>query len=149
MRYSHKLSDAVHLLAYLYIYQNGDLSSKAIAGSIEANASVVRSLMSDLRKANLIVSRQGVAGARLAKEPAAISLLAIYQAIDTNHKLLHIDPKTNPKCVVGANIQNTLNNYYGQIQQVAEAKMASITLSDVINDILKRAHLDPDHLPTD
>lgn len=49
MKYSYKLSDAVHLLSYLHVYQDGDLSSKAIADSIESNPSVVRQLMySDL-----------------------------------------------------------------------------------------------------
>ncbi len=60
MKYSYKLSDAVHLLSYLHVYQNGDLSSKAIADSIESNPSVVRQLMSDLRTAGLIVTRKGL-----------------------------------------------------------------------------------------
>ena len=34
MKYSYKLSDAIHLLSYLDIYKDGDLSSKAIANSI-------------------------------------------------------------------------------------------------------------------
>ena len=45
MEYSYKLSDAVHLLSYLHIYQDGDLSSKVIDDSIESNPSVVRQLM--------------------------------------------------------------------------------------------------------
>ena len=68
MKYSYKLSDAVHLLSYLHVYQNGDLSSKAIADSIESNPSVVRQLMSDLRTAGLIVTRKGAAEPRLAKK---------------------------------------------------------------------------------
>lgn len=149
MKYSYKLSDAVHLLSYLYIYQNGDLSSKVIANSIEANPSVVRSLMSSLRKAGLIISQQGVAGAKLAKDPAQINLLEIYQAIDTNHNLLHVDPKTNPKCIVGGHIQATLNKVYGKIQQNAEEQMQAITLQAIIDDILNGAHLTLDQLPTD
>ncbi|KRM03188.1 hypothetical protein FC60_GL001272 [Limosilactobacillus gastricus DSM 16045] len=50
MKFSYKFSDAIHLLAYLDIYQNGDLSSRRIADSIEANPSVVRNLMRDLKK---------------------------------------------------------------------------------------------------
>ena len=69
MKYSHKLSDAIHILAYIDIYADSDLSSKAIAASVESNPSVVRSLSSDLRKAGLIKSRQGVASPELAKDP--------------------------------------------------------------------------------
>lgn len=138
MKYSHKLSDAIHILAYLEIYKDGDLSSKAIANSVEANPSVVRSIMSDLRKAGLISSRQGVAGAALAKPTDQINLLEVYQAINTDHHLLHIDTKTNPQCIVGGNIQETLNQFYQQIQDKAADEMKEITLQNVIDDIMAR-----------
>ncbi len=138
MKYSYKLSDAIHLLSYLKIYQDGDLSSKAIAGSIESNPSVIRQLMSDLRKAGLIDTRKGAAAPTLAKDPKNISLLEIYQAINMDHDLLHVDPKTNPQCIVGGNIQNTLNSFYNEIELAAFTKMSQITLQDVIGDILKR-----------
>lgn len=138
MKYSHKFSDAIHILAYLAIYKDGDLSSKAIAASVEANASVIRNLMSDLRKAGLIESRQGVSGATLTKAPSDISLLDVYDAINMDHNLLHIDPKTNPKCVVGGNIQDTLNETYRQIQSKATDEMRQISLQDVIDGITTR-----------
>ena len=47
MKFSYKLSDAIHILAYLEIFKDGDRSSRQIAASIEANPSVVRSLMSN------------------------------------------------------------------------------------------------------
>ena len=94
MKFSHKLSDAIHILAYLDIFKDGDRSSKQIAASIEANPSVVRSLMSDLRRAGLIQSQQGAPNATLAKDPANITLLDVYHALNMNHDLLHIDPYT-------------------------------------------------------
>ena len=54
MKYSHKLSDAVHILAFVSIYADGDLSSGAIAASIEANQSMVRQMMAKLVKAGLL-----------------------------------------------------------------------------------------------
>lgn len=138
MKYSYKLSDAVHLLSYLHIYQDGDLSSRAIASSIESNPSVVRQLMSDLRKAGLIATTKGAATPKLAKVPQDISLYDVYQAINMEHDLLHVDPQTNPQCIVGGNIQSTLNDYYAEIQKVAFDKMKEISLADVISDILER-----------
>ena len=136
MKFSHKLSDAIHILAYLDIFKDGDRSSKQIAASIEANPSVVRSLMSDLRRAGLIQSQQGAPNATLAKDPANITLLDVYHALNMNHDLLHIDPKTNPNCLVGANIQDTLNEVYAQVQVAAEAQLQATTLQDVITGIL-------------
>ncbi|WP_251546530.1 Rrf2 family transcriptional regulator [Limosilactobacillus caecicola] len=136
MKFSYKLSDAIHLLSYLYIYKDGDLSSRAIANSIESNPSVVRQLMSDLRNAGLIKTHKGAAKPELAKDLADISMLEVFNAINMDHVLIHVDPKTNPECIVGGNIQQTLEKYYAQIQTQAFEKMRTITLADVVNDIL-------------
>lgn len=138
MKYSYKLSDAIHLLSYLDIYKDGDLSSKAIASSIESNPSIVRQLMSDLRNAGLIETKKGKAAPKLAKSPKNISILDIYQAINMDHNLLHIDPKTNPQCIVGGNIQTVLDSYYSDIQNETYKKMDQITLQDIIGNILER-----------
>lgn len=138
MKYSHKLSDAVHILAYLDIYQDDDLSSRAIAASIESNPSVVRSLSSDLRRAGLIESQQGVAGAELAKDPADINLYDFFMAINADHNLLHIDPKTNPKCIVGGNIQEVLTKAYEQVEDQAFEEMRQISLQNIIDQIKAR-----------
>lgn len=137
MKFSYKLSDAIHILAYLEIFKDGDRSSRQIAASIEANPSVVRSLMSNLRTAGLIVTRQGAAGANLAKSPAEINLYDVYQAIDMQ-RLLHIDPKTNPNCPVGANIQTVLDQVYTAAEQAAFAKLKDTSLADVIAAIKAR-----------
>lgn len=138
MRYSHKLSDAVHILAYVHIYADGDLSSSAIAASVEANQSMVRRMMSQLTKAGLLNSQPGKVALTLAKDPKDITLLDVYLAVEDNRNLLHIDEKTNPLCIVGGNIQNTLNTIYADVQKDAEASMAKHTLAEVIDDILVR-----------
>ncbi|AFS41184.1 MAG: Rrf2 family transcriptional regulator [Leuconostoc gelidum] len=137
MRVSYKLSDAIHILAYIEIFKQHDLSSKAIAASIGSNASVVRNLMLDLRAANLLTTHQGIAAPELAKSPNDISIYAVYCAINMTHKLLHIDPKTNPNCLVGGHIQDTLNQFYDDIETAAYDQMKTISLAHVIQDILK------------
>lgn len=139
MKYSHKLSDAVHVLAYIEICQGKfDLSSNAIARSIESNPSLVRRLMSSLVKAGLLTSRPGVVEPSLAKSPADITLLDVYYAIDEDHNLLHVDDKTNMDCRVGANIQDTLEQAYAKVQADAEHSMAQITLAQLVDDLRAR-----------
>lgn len=135
MRYSYKFSDAIHLLAYLVVYHDGDRSSKAIANSIEANPSVVRKLMADLRQAGLLVTQVGRAQPTLAKEPTQINLLDVYQALRMDHHLLHVDPATNRRCPVGGAIQPVLTDYYQEIQEAAFKRMRAITLADVVRRI--------------
>lgn len=138
MRFSNKLSDAVHILSYIDIYSDGDLSSQAIADSIGSNPSVVRRLMSRLTKAGLLQTRPGIVAPALAKNPNEITLLDVYRAADDNQNLLHVDEKTNPACIVGGNIQDTLNVIYDDIQNQAEQRMQGITLQSIIDDILVR-----------
>ena len=138
MKYSHRLSDAVHILAFILIYKGGDLSSGAIAASIESNPSMVRRLMARLSKSGLLISRPGLVAPKLGRPAAEITLLDIYRSIEDNQVLLHVDQKTNPLCTVGANIQATLNVVYDEVQQAAEAKMATVTLQAIVADILRR-----------
>ncbi|GAW99908.1 Rrf2 family transcriptional regulator [Secundilactobacillus mixtipabuli] len=139
MKYSHKLSDAVHVLAYIDIFQDdGDLSSNSIALSIESNPSLVRRLMSALVKAGLLVTQPGIAAPSLSKPTAEISLLEVYNAVEDDHSLLHVDEKTNPNCLVGANIQGALNDAYAKVQAQAEQSMAEITLDQIVDDIQVR-----------
>lgn len=136
MKFSSKLSDGVHILAYVDIYRNGDLSSAAIAGSIESNPSLVRRMMSRLKRAGLLTSQPGVVAPKLGRPADEITLLDVYRAIEDNQNLVHIDEKTNPKCIVGGNIQDTLTGIYQQIQNDAEESMSKVTLQYIIDDIL-------------
>lgn len=138
MKYSHKLSDAVHILAYVTICKDMDLSSSAISRSIESNPSLVRRLMAQLGEANLLESRPGAATPKLTRDAGDISLFDIYQAIEVDPRILHVDDKTNPRCIVGGNIQDTLNTVYDKLQKNMEQEMKQVSLQNIIDDILVR-----------
>ena len=56
MRYSTKVSHAVHILAYIALHPGRVLTSDVIADSIQTNPGCVRQIMSALRKADLLSS---------------------------------------------------------------------------------------------
>lgn len=141
MKFSHKLSDAVHLLAYIEIFPDDDLSSRAIARSIVTNPSMVRSLMMDLRKAGLLKTKQGSAEPELAKQPEEISLYDIFAAVDMDHHLLHVDEDTEQKCLVGGNIQTSLAKAYAEVEEAAFAKMREISLQEIVDQIKEEGQL--------
>ncbi|WP_309249397.1 Rrf2 family transcriptional regulator [Clostridium estertheticum] len=89
--------------------------------------------MMKLREAGLLYSVTGHAKPSLAKEPADITLLDLYRAVEGTKPLLHLDTQTNPDCGVGMNIQLSLQKYYDEIQETAEHKMKEITLDHIIN----------------
>ncbi|WKN29166.1 Rrf2 family transcriptional regulator [Apilactobacillus kunkeei] len=137
MKYSHRLSDAVHILTYIGASEivEDDLSSRAIAGSINSNPSLVRRLMSSLKNAGLITSEPGRAAVSLSKPTSKITLLDVYKAIE-EPDLFHVDEETNQQCPIGANIQSTLHKAYDEVQKQAEDEMSKITLKDIVNDVI-------------
>ena len=59
MKYSTRLSDAVHILAFIALSPDCDLTSNKLAESIQTNPAYVRQLMSALRTGGLLVSVKG------------------------------------------------------------------------------------------
>ena len=114
MKYSTKVSDAVHILAFIRLNPVDSLSSSRIAESIRTNPGCVRQLMSALRKAGLLSSVRGHPRPALAKLPAEITLLDVYKAVEGDKALLHLDTHTNPECGVGIYIQLSLQDYFDQ-----------------------------------
>ena len=133
MKYSTKLSDAIHILAFIALHPDTDLTSEKIAESIQTNPAYVRQLMSALRRGELLLSVKGHPRPSLAKTPCQITLLEAYRAVEGNKPLLHQDTHTNPACGVGVNIQLVLRDCYDLIQQRAEEAMRSITLQDILD----------------
>ena len=72
MKYSVKLSHAVHILVFIYLSEGLPLSSDKIAESIHTNPGCVRQIMSALRNAELIKSTTGHPKPELAREPETI-----------------------------------------------------------------------------
>lgn len=134
MKYSSKLSDAVHILVLIALNPLENLSSTTIAKSIHTNPAFVRQLMSLMKKSEIISSVHGHAMPSLTRDPSDISLLDVYKSVEGNKPLLHLDTHTNPECGVGVNIQYSLQDYYDEIQHIADQKMEQIKLSDVIEN---------------
>ena len=132
MKYPPRLSDAVHILAFIALYPDCDLTSNKLAESVQTNPAYVRQLMSALRKGGLLVSVKGHPRPALAREPEKITLLDAYRAVEGNKPLLHQDIHTNPACGVGVNIQLVLRDCYDLVQARAEEAMRSITLQEIL-----------------
>ena len=132
MKYSTKLSDAVHIMIFIHLNPNMDLSSQAIAKSLKSNPSFVRQILMKLRTAGLVQSVRGRPSPKLARDPGAISLLEIYRAVEGGKRLLHLDTHINPICNIGFNIQYALRHAYEKVQDAAENVMNSIPLADIL-----------------
>lgn len=138
MKYSTKVSDAVHIMVFIAASGEEDLCSDRLAESIRTNPAFVRQIMSMLRRAGLIDSVRGHARPSLARPASEISLLDVYKAVEGDKPLLHLNTHTNPECGVGVNIQLALQDYYDMVQADAEGCMSRITLEDIIRSYRER-----------
>ncbi|MFN2744583.1 MULTISPECIES: Rrf2 family transcriptional regulator [Bacillus] len=128
-----RLSVAIHILSL--IAANPRESSEMIAASVNTNPVVIRRMISQLKKADILSSRPGVAGASLKRDPAEISLLDIYRAVQPQEELFAIHEKPNPNCPVGKQIQATLDQTFHSVQQAMENELASKSLKDVLTHL--------------
>lgn len=92
MKYSLQFSDAIHVLAYIEMFQDTrSLSSEMIASSIETNAANVRKIMSQLKIRFDLYKPETAAFP--CQSPDQISLLDVYRSIEGNTQLIQVDPK--------------------------------------------------------
>jgi Rrf2 family protein len=135
-----QFSIAVHILAGLACgcHEKG-VTSSHLAGSVNTSASFVRRTLAKLSKAGLVETTKGKTGACwLAKEPKAISLLDIYQAVDAP-KAFAIHSYTEQKvCYVSCHIKTALEKALGKTQKAMEASLDEISLADIVSDVKKK-----------
>lgn len=138
MQISSRFTMAVQVLTCIEVLKDEmPLNSEMISGSVGVNPVMIRNLFRMLKKAGLItVQRGGNGGVSLAKPIDEISLLDVYNAVDSveDGELFHFHENPNANCPVGRNIHNVMDDRLDEIQEAMEQKMASMKLSDVISD---------------
>lgn len=132
MHIATRFSIGVHILSLLGTEPEPGATSEFMAGSIGVNAVVVRNVTGMLRRAGLVSTSQGVAGTRLARDLADITLLDVYRAVETDTELFGIHQNPHPDCPVGANIQATLENVFHDAQRAMEERLGATTMGDIV-----------------
>lgn len=141
MNYSTRTADAVHILVLIDLNES-DISSAGLAKSIATNPAHIRKLMAQLKKAGLIDSKRGIACPSLTRKSEEITLWDIYQAMEGDKQILHLDTHTNPECHAGIHIQLALQDYYDNLQNSFQNQMNAVTLANIVEDYKKRVEPD-------
>jgi Rrf2 family protein len=137
MKSSSRLAVAVHLLALTALAcdeAGGDcLTSERMAESVGTNPVVVRRILAFLREADLVASHPGPGGGwRLARPPAAVTLLEVYRALEDQPVLATRQAPPQPWCPVGAQMPGVLAPIFRAAEAAAERELAAVTLGQVI-----------------
>lgn len=137
MQISSRFTLAVHILTCIKTFgESTKVTSDFLASSTNANPVIVRKILGQLKKSNIVDVARGSGGAVLAKPEGEITFLDIYKAVDCvgNGELFHFHENPNPLCPVGRNIHAVLDDRLIKVQQAMEKELASVTLKDVLTD---------------
>lgn len=130
---SSRFSMAVHALS-LIATNPAECTGDYIAGSVNTNPVVIRRIIGMLKKAGLVSVRPGIGGASLLKDPAQITLLDVYRAVNAaedNH-LFRIHENSNIACPVGQKIETVLRSEVEQAQLLLEQRLEQTSIAQLL-----------------
>jgi Rrf2 family protein len=134
-----QFSIAAHIMACLGHAAGEEVSSAAIAGSVNTSASFVRRTLAKLSKADLVKTATGKGGACwLARRASDISLLDIYRAISAPKAFAIHQYPVEKHCAVSCHIKSALGRVLNETQQAMEQRLSRISLAQVISDLRKK-----------
>ena len=140
MQISSRFTIAVHTIILIETMKNEmKVTSDLIASSVNVNPVVIRRILQQLKAAGIVKVKRGSGGADLAKSPEDITLLDVYNAVESieDGQLFHFHENPNEMCPVGRNIHKIMDERLLEIQKAMEDKMQAMKVSDVMRDASK------------
>ena len=138
MQITGRFTIAVHIITCIdYFSPDHQVTSGFLSVSTGVNPVIVRGVLSQLKEAGIVNTRQGASGVTLNRPLDQISFYDIYKAVDSvkDEGLFHFHEHPNPDCPVGRNIHAATDSRLAQIQTTMENEMKQIKLSDVVDDV--------------
>ena len=131
-----KFSIALHILVYIEETTN-IVTSELLAKSVGTNSSHIRKIISLLKDADIITSKQGKKGIILNIKATDLTLDKVYFAVYPEKELIHIHDTSNQDCPVGANIKDALLPIFEESEKQLILNLKNKTLHSLIKDMYK------------
>ena len=134
MQISSRFTIALHIFACVDTFKNDrKVTSDFLAASINTNPVIIRRILTQLKKAGLIIVARGTGGIEVTRELSEISFYDVYQAIEPveDGNLFRFHEGSNPQCPVGRHIHDLLDDKLNAIQTAMENEMKKYTLEDL------------------
>lgn len=129
---------AVHAMSVLARFSGkGPVCSALVAQSVHTNPVVIRRLMSELERANLVRSVAGRAGGfELNRDPSAITLADVYFAVEDESvfRMHKVNPLSN--CPVAAQLGKVLSGPLKAAECALHSSLAKTSIRDVAASIV-------------
>ena len=130
---------ATHIMTALGFHYGEQVTSDALAESVNTEPSFVRKSLSKLAKAGLVVTTRGKHGfCALSRSPESISLADIYLASEPPPAFaIHTYP-IEKTCPISSNIKGCMSVVQEQTQQILKESLSKISLASVVKEIEQR-----------
>lgn len=133
---NHQFSIAVHIMAGLAYHPGHACVSSVLAESVNTSPAFVRRILARLSKAGLIETATGKKGACwMTREPAGVSLLEIYRAVDAPRAFAIHNYPEQPLCPISCNIKVAMEGILEKTQATMEERLASFSVADILAGI--------------
>ncbi|MEI0540329.1 Rrf2 family transcriptional regulator [Brachyspira pulli] len=137
MKISSRFTIAVHTLLCILEFKDEKITSNLISNSVNVNPVIIRNILIQLQKADIITVKRGTGGISLNRKIENITLLDIFNAVESldDNKLFSFHENPNKKCPVGNNINNILQPKLDNVQNVMEKELQKTTLKDIYKNL--------------
>ena len=123
---------AVHALVFLH-HNGGTCSSDALAHSICTNPARVRKIMSKLKNAGIIDTKEGNEGGyQYVDNPCELSLYKV--AVTLGFNFVSCSWKSgnkDDKCVIASGMADVMDNIYSELNNVCLEELKGITICEL------------------
>lgn len=136
MRLSSRFPVAVQMLLILaWCPEELKVTSELMAFSVNTNPALIRRIMGYLKKAGLIDVAPG-AGTKLARDPAGITLLQVYRAVELTFqdRLFGLHESQNLRCPIGKRINRILRPHLEEARGAMERSLAGVTIGKLLDE---------------
>ncbi len=133
MKITSRFTIAVHTILVIDILgKDNKTTSDFIASSVNVNPVVIRRILQDLKKAEIVSVAAGSGGAKIIKDLNTVTLYDVYTAVEcVDDELFHFHENPNPDCPVGKNIHNVLDKHLADAQLALENSLKAVTLAEL------------------
>jgi Rrf2 family protein len=127
---------AVHIMTALAFSPNDVIDSQTLAASVNTNPVVIRRLLLALRRARLIETFTGKhGGTRLRKQPRQISLVDIYDAVESRPVIPVNERRALKRCHVSCNMKSIMTRVAETTEQAVRKHLRRITLAELVRKV--------------
>ncbi|AEM22369.1 transcriptional regulator, BadM/Rrf2 family [Brachyspira intermedia PWS/A] len=133
MKISSRFTIAVHTLLCILEFKDEKMTSSLISDSVNVNPVIIRNILIQLQKADIITVKRGTGGISLNRKIENITLLDIFNAVESldDNKLFSFHEHPNKKCPVGSRINDILQPKLDDVQHAMEKELKKTTLKDI------------------